>query len=566
MAGPKQLKHLVTAFPLYLIVFCIQAPLSVAEVYSYYDRYSALPAMALLLAVGLLLFLLFKLVFRHTQFAGLIALAAVMVLFPRATKAVPPYLAIAGIGFAIPLLRFLKDRLRISRETFRIPGNFTFIANVAAGAMLAGIGLQAAYAAYLVRGKAVAVADKLYAALPAPPTATPRPGLPTIVHIVLDGYSRADVLRDLYGFDNTPFLEALKQRGFRIADKARTPFNQTLFVMNAVFSLGASTAAPSEIVGEDPAKIRALLSGGVERGGVARILRALGYEMQSTPSTYLPLQWSDVVDASGDPVSHFALPGTYLLTFDLLRSFPPLRTLSQTLLGPSIDIDAINYRNLKEVPKRRFQVPEDRPAFIYQHILAPHPPFNITADGRRRPLARVDATLNDGFHFIRGREARRARYREGYVEKLRYINGAVLEQIDGLKRSLSGPLVIVLHGDHGGGLHMYQNNLALTCLSERYSPLLAVYATDERISAAVTSDFDLVNIYRVILGSVLNADLPTLPTNSTYVSWTLENAVRLRSAELSAPCPAARKSWTAERPGPGSAPAATPPTAQPAGR
>jgi hypothetical protein len=149
---------------------------------------------------------------------------------------------------------------------------------------------------------------------------------------------------------------------------------------------------------------------------------------------------------------------------------------------------------------------------------------------------------------------------------LRYINGAVLEQIDGLKQSLSGPLVIVLHGDHGGGLHMYQNNVALTCLSERYSPLLAVYATDDRITAAITSDFDLVNIYRVILGSVLNADLPMLPPRSTYVSWKLEDAVRLRAADLDAPCPAARKTWTAERPRPGSAPTPATPSAQPAGR
>ena len=59
---------------------------------------------------------------------------------------------------------------------------------------------------------------------------------PNIIHIVLDGYSRQDVLAELYGFDNAPFLDRLRELGFAVADRATTPYNQTLLVMDSVFS------------------------------------------------------------------------------------------------------------------------------------------------------------------------------------------------------------------------------------------------------------------------------------------------------------------------------------------
>ena len=63
------------------------------------------------------------------------------------------------------------------------------------------------------------------------PVAATRPILnpsEDIYHIVLDGYPRADVLDDLYGLDNGPFLAALRTRGFCVADSARSNYAQTL--------------------------------------------------------------------------------------------------------------------------------------------------------------------------------------------------------------------------------------------------------------------------------------------------------------------------------------------------
>ena len=55
------------------------------------------------------------------------------------------------------------------------------------------------------------------------------------------------------------------------------------------------------------------------------------------------------------------------------------------------------------------------PTFLYQHILAPHPPFSIGADGNFRETP-MD-TLSDGSHAIMDSPDLRAEYIRGYSEK-----------------------------------------------------------------------------------------------------------------------------------------------------
>ncbi len=53
------------------------------------------------------------------------------------------------------------------------------------------------------------------------------PDLPDVYYIILDAYGRADRLKQFYGYDNTPFLDALRKRGFYIAQNSRANYDQT---------------------------------------------------------------------------------------------------------------------------------------------------------------------------------------------------------------------------------------------------------------------------------------------------------------------------------------------------
>jgi hypothetical protein len=45
---------------------------------------------------------------------------------------------------------------------------------------------------------------------------------PDIYYIILDGYARSDVMRELFGFDNSAFLDRLEAKGFT-SPARRTP-------------------------------------------------------------------------------------------------------------------------------------------------------------------------------------------------------------------------------------------------------------------------------------------------------------------------------------------------------
>jgi Sulfatase len=526
---------------------------------SFYNYYSIFPAIFLFLFFGIPIFLISRRLLRDLHLAGLTTLAGLAILFPLTNLGVPLFPIVIIIGLGLIAVRTWRRTKGAGRDAVRLPANFTYMVNVTAIIIMVAVAGKSIIDAHEDSSVVASMTAKTYASL-RQNVATKAPSLlPHIVHIVLDGYSRADVLRDVYGFDNTPFLEALGQRGFHIANHATTPFNQTLLVMSSIHLLrpvtetdlfrGSATDGTARLPRWNNPMTREILGRSVRHGIVTRILHDLGYEIGGTPTTYLPLQFAHLVSASkGSPfIGHFARPEAYIFGFEMLKASPILRYPSERVLAPYFSIPAINYENLKELPRRRFESSGSRPRFIFEHILAPHPPFNIAADGARTSYAMLPENLSDGSHLIFEDSRRRAQYRDAYLNKLQYVNGAILAHIDRLKETLDGPLVIILHGDHGGGLHLNQEHLAKTCASERFKPLFAVFATDDAVLSEFTDDFNIVNTYRALFRTLLKADLPDLPNRNTYISWKMDETATIDPSKMDQPCRTQERQWTAER-------------------
>ena len=60
---------------------------------------------------------------------------------------------------------------------------------------------------------------------------------PDIYLIVLDAHGRADVLRDLYGYDESPFLDHLRDKGFYVADRSTSNYCFTELSMGATLNM-----------------------------------------------------------------------------------------------------------------------------------------------------------------------------------------------------------------------------------------------------------------------------------------------------------------------------------------
>ncbi len=95
---------------------------------------------------------------------------------------------------------------------------------------------------------------------------------PDIYYIILDGYARSDVMSELFGFDNRPFLERLERRGFYIAKRSTANYCQTPLSLssslNAVYLNGLIPSSSHD---------KSQLAEWIGNGAVVRTLRGQGY-------------------------------------------------------------------------------------------------------------------------------------------------------------------------------------------------------------------------------------------------------------------------------------------------
>lgn len=342
---------------------------------------------------------------------------------------------------------------------------------------------------------------------------------PNVVHIVLDGYSRADVLAQIYGYDNSDFLQSLRKMDFVVTDKAVTPYNRTLFSMNSVFSMRYINDHVEKLSATtSPKQFRVELHWDFQDSAVLRSLRSKGYSIVEVEGPYsgVRLVDSDMTISTSEEavgVSHFEAT--------LFRRTPLRELLKRVPLANDTHI------------KTKFALGNldfgmiEPPFFVYNHVIAPHPPFNITADGSFRPDL---YGLADGNHRETDDDTRRAKYRAGYVEKLKFTNRAILAKLEHLRSRIPDPKIIILHGDHGGGLYLDQSSKSNTCLKERFSTLLAVYSSDQRLLDAFEGEANLVNLYRTILTRVFNEKHAPLESRSYYSTWS--RPAELQSVEF----------------------------------
>jgi hypothetical protein len=330
---------------------------------------------------------------------------------------------------------------------------------------------------------------------------------PDIYHITLDGYSRADVLREEFGFDNADFLDRIRGFGFAVADRATTPYNQTRLAMLSIFD-----ASYLQRFGEEPkvaqVSYRKRIREQFLENSVFTALARMGYRIGATHSEYPPLDIgrNDMIA----PRPWFEL--TTLERTALDQSVLGLMAYRFAFLDPRENHSISMMRDAYNAP---FTQTLERPVFLFTHQLAPHPPFNIARDGGRRKMIRLEDTTN----FQNGKVGLRAEYREGYAEKLRFINNETAEHLRRLITELPDPKIVIIHGDHGSGQYLDREGQGIGCAKERFSPLLAVYSSDGLLQASLEDDFNLVNLYRLIFNTYFETGLPMLESKNYFAPY-----------------------------------------------
>lgn len=337
---------------------------------------------------------------------------------------------------------------------------------------------------------------------------------PSIIHIVLDGYGSAGTLADIYGHDTEPFFAQLEQRGFVVFDNAVVPYSQTLPSMASVMSGGPVNMSDDR---GDVGRLRADLGYTIRHGPVPAALEASGYTFARAESGYDYVDFGDARDVTLSPLEMSPFDAVLLRVFG--DFFGPVHN--------RILKDALAPGTLDDLPQ---------PFFYYQHLLAPHPPFTIAADGSARQSEGF--TYVDGSHFIAGKPEKREAYIEGYREKARFIESALLSQIDAFP---DGPKIVIIHGDHGPGAYLDHEHAERTCMGERLRTFAAVYSDVPGVTSRLLSQgdepFSTVNIYRAVLSTLTETELPAVAATSHFLRWNDPTAmVNVDVRALARPC------------------------------
>ena len=333
---------------------------------------------------------------------------------------------------------------------------------------------------------------------------------PDIYYIILDGYARSDVLREIYQVDNKVFMDYLKQKGFFVAEKSCSNYGQTLLSL-------ASTMNYKYLDEQDGINSRTNdsypLVKMIEQSRLIRVIKRFGYRSVGlVPGVNeLELIHFDITILNRFELGEFnnALLETTPISMVLnkyTKLYNPFQNHRKRVLYSFDHMDKISETI-------------DGPVFIYAHILIPHPPFVFGPNGEEVPNSRTfSQSLWDGNYFIEAGGSREE-YVKKYRDQILYTTKKIQETLDRIIRKAAKPTVIILQADHGPGSMLDLKNPEKTNFKERFAILNAYYFSDRPAGRFLYDSISPVNSFRVLLNVYFKAGFKLLNDKSFFSTW-----------------------------------------------
>jgi len=328
--------------------------------------------------------------------------------------------------------------------------------------------------------------------------------LPDIYYIVFDGYAREDILKELYQFDNSEFIDYLTNKGFYVANQSNSNYPQTFLSVASSLNFKYINYL-SKIVGENSNDRRPLSTMIVENNAY-NILKNNGYLFASVPGSWTEKKLYADIHLQNGKISlndfHVAL-----INMTPLGVVPIGKKFQLNLLRDNLIFGLNHIKDLAEI---------NSPTFVYAHFVIPHPPFIFGKDGESiNPKGKVIG--KDGSHYFKIYPSKKE-YRRKYKNQLLFVNKKAKILIDEILNRSNKPPIIILQSDHGPGSLTNWENPAKTNMKERFSILNAYYLPEEGKKLLYKS-ITPVNTFRVIFNYLFNYDLDLLNDESYFATW-----------------------------------------------
>jgi hypothetical protein len=322
-------------------------------------------------------------------------------------------------------------------------------------------------------------------------------------YIVPDRYAGTDALRAVYEFDNEPFVEALRERGFVVAEHSTANYLKTAFSLLSSLNmeeldfdeLGAEATA-----GDDWGPVHRRLQ---ESHAVERFLHDRGYRYVHLGSRRGPTSTNHAADdvyllGSTTEFDAVLVDTTILAAVEALVPDAGF-TGTEDLLVDQTTFQLRTLHRLAADPRR---------TFVFAHLLVPHPPYVFNADGSRVTDAQRAARSAD----------------EQFLEQLRFTNERLIELVDRLQSGEPSTWpIILIAADEGPFPERYAADewsfpwLEATPeeLVTKFSTLAAIHVPgvdrDGLVEAGFTDRITPVNLFRVVFNAAFGTELAALP-------------------------------------------------------
>jgi len=338
--------------------------------------------------------------------------------------------------------------------------------------------------------------------------------MPHVVYVIPDRYTNNTLLKDLYGFDNTAFTQALKDRNFFVWDNQYSNYPKTFlsiastlngnYVNNYIQSLGDNYTSQLPLYEL------------IRYNQMFRVLRNLGYQYTNICSGWDPTSLNIYADENFYK-NDFELTETkrkYLKT-----------TPFHMLMYLRMDGTQCNAEDEKiELIKKAIN--KEQPQFIFWHSLITHEPYIFNSDGSCRSA--------DEESFFRKDWPKR---KKNYIEHINHFNTRFLKVFDMVSADSNRPVIFVIQADEGPYSYEYLNedmlnpyNFMTASVEEtrrKHGIINAIYLPGQNYNR-FEEQLTPINNIRLIFSDIFQQELPLLDHEVytfTYASapYKLEN-------------------------------------------
>ena len=326
---------------------------------------------------------------------------------------------------------------------------------------------------------------------------------PDIYLVVLDAYSGHESLSAVYGFDNSPFLDSLRARGFRIPDRPRANYTKTFLSVGTMLNrehARALAAASAPAYRDRRAAYRAL-----EFNRTVMDLKSFGYQFVYIGSSYPPMAINRLSDTgTGDVVSReFESMWTRMTAI-----FPAVRAKCR-LLGcplPSTPFEAEDASGTEQRLGALVAATDlPGPKFVMAHLLLPHGPFRFGPTCEHRPPVWTAGPSPSPDSVVL----------PAYVDQVVCTNKKMLDLVDRMRAASGDSALIILQSDHGygrfpAGIPSDLEAAAADQVAERFD-VFAAYAGPGAVADSIAAYRTPINLFRTVFRVLWGFDEAPLP-------------------------------------------------------